>query len=349
MADHDYLWDPSSPTDPEVERLEALLGRYRLDARTAADAPRPAAARPPARAVSSGAPAVRWALAASLALAAVLGAREVSRRQLRPWQVSALAGAPRVGAAGAGRALEPGGWVETDAASRARLNVGSIGKAVIGPGSRVRLVRAAGTEHRLALDRGMIHARIWAPPRFFLVETPSALAIDLGCVYTLRVDAEGAGVLAVQSGEVELARGGRTTLVPAGNVAALRPGAGPGLPSPETAGEGYRALVAAVDAGATDGAVAALAAASDRRHSITLWHLIPRVEGARRALVVDRLAALAPPPPGVRRDLLLAADPRALAAWREHLAPGWSAEEVPGWKRAWRGISRWVTAQGARQ
>ena len=31
-------------------------------------------------------------------------------------------------------------------------------------------------------------ARIWAPPRLFYVNTPSAVAEDLGCAYTLEVD-----------------------------------------------------------------------------------------------------------------------------------------------------------------
>jgi hypothetical protein len=59
------------------------------------------------------------------------------------------------------------------------------------------LVAARWTDHRLALDHGAIEARIWAPPRLFFVETPSARAVDLGCVYTLEVDRAGAGRLSV--------------------------------------------------------------------------------------------------------------------------------------------------------
>jgi hypothetical protein len=33
----------------------------------------------------------------------------------------------------------------------------------------------------MALDHGLIHATIWAPPRSFVVDMPSAAAVDLGC------------------------------------------------------------------------------------------------------------------------------------------------------------------------
>ena len=38
-----------------------------------------------------------------------------------------------------------------------------------------------------------MHAVIDAPPRYFLVETASAIAVDLGCIYTLSADERGNG------------------------------------------------------------------------------------------------------------------------------------------------------------
>ena len=52
-------------------------------------------------------------------------------------------------------------------------------------------------EQRLALDHGTIHALIWSPPGRFIVNTPSAQTVDLGCQYTLNVDAEGVGLVEV--------------------------------------------------------------------------------------------------------------------------------------------------------
>ena len=105
--------------------------------------------------------------------------------------------------------LAVGGSLETDGKSRALLNVGQIGTVELEPNSRVRLIETHLTEHRLALDRGKIRAKISAPPRLFFVDTPSAQAIDLGCAYTLEVDNEGRGLLHVTAGWVALVRDGR--------------------------------------------------------------------------------------------------------------------------------------------
>src|SRR5206468_9144106 len=125
--------------------------------------------------------------AAAAVLLSVAGLWLATRRSAPGWEVVSLEGSPRLGSSPLGRAgtLPVGGWIETDAASRAEIKVGAIGEAEIEPNTRVRLVQAGVTEHRLALARGTLHARIWAPPRLFFVETPSATAVDLGCAYTL--------------------------------------------------------------------------------------------------------------------------------------------------------------------
>jgi hypothetical protein len=251
--------------------------------------------------------------------------------------------------ADAGSILRPGEWLVTDERSTARLNVGHIGKATLGPASRLQLARAGTSEHRLVLERGELRARIWAPPRFFLVETPSATAVDLGCIYTLTVDSLGNGLLSVESGEVELTRGRATVLVPAGNAAALRWDQGPGLPVPTRATASFRRHVAAFDADATDSTqLAALLLAADSTHTITLWHLLDRVAEPERKLVIARLAQLAPLPQRVSLEQVQRADARALHAWRATMAPGWSSESVPVWKRPWRWLWRSVRGDAAR-
>ena len=55
------------------------------------------------------------------------------------------------------------------------------------------------------------------------------------------------------------------------------------------------------------------------RDALTLWHLIARVEGERRAAVVGRLAELAPPPPEAPLDRVRELDRDALLAWRAAL------------------------------
>ena len=366
MRDDDYLWNPSAAPNPDVAQLEDVLRRYRLDPQSlpvdliardedrrarddSSNVPDVAEIAHRRQGRSSGASMrARWGMAAAAALVVLVGAQWMARQQLRPWQVSVVQGTTRIGARLLDRPheLRPGEWLETDAASSARLNVGRIGRADIGPGSRIQVVRAAGTEHRLALLRGVLHARIWAPPRFFLVETPSAVAVDLGCVYTLVVDSLGAGVLRVESGEVDLVGQHGSVLVPAGNRAVLRSGTGPGLPTPAIDDPTYDRLLAVVDGGAFDSAsVAQLVEASGRERTITLWHLLRRVDGRERAMVVDRLMRLAPPPSSVTRADVIAGDRAALNAWRDVLAPSWSSEQVPGWKRLWRQL--WERARRA--
>ena len=87
--------------------------------------------------------------------------------------------------------LGVGQVLTTDASSRARIAVGDVGRVDVEPNSRVRLIESRAGEHRMALDRGRIRAQIWAPPRYFFVNTPSAVAVDLGCAYTLDVDIAG--------------------------------------------------------------------------------------------------------------------------------------------------------------
>ena len=264
------------------------------------------------------------------------------------WAIDRVAGTPVAGsrAIAARGALHEGEWLETDVGSRARLSIGTLGSAEVGPGSRVKLVQAGGAERALRVERGSIDARVWAPPRFFLVETPAATAIDLGCVYSLDVDARGNGTLTVRSGQVELNGRGRRSLVVAGTAAEMRSGVGPGTPYATSESAEFREALATVDFGG-EGQRAALdhvLDAATAKSTITLWHLLPRVDMHEREMVYERLAALSLPPNGVTRAAVLALDAQALDRWRSALEPSWSSERVRLWKRAWRAV--WSYARG---
>src|ERR1700721_805511 len=84
--------------------------------------------------------------------------------------------------------------LEIDGQSRAGLQADDIGKIDVYPGTRLRLLSMASGPKGLALDRWSIHTFIWAPPGQFVVDTPSAVTVDLGCAYTLQVDVLGAGM-----------------------------------------------------------------------------------------------------------------------------------------------------------
>lgn len=266
-------------------------------------------------------PRTAWVLplaaAAGLALAAVLFWPRFAA-PTPSWEVDTMAGAPRIGAdRGPGR-LHVGDWLETDAASRARLTVGDIGQVSIEPNSRLRLVNASPTDHRLELARGRISALIWAPPRLFFVETPSATAIDLGCAYTLAVDERGVGVLEVTSGYVALAHGDRESIVPAGLTCLTQPGAGPGTPFSTRASVEFRAALNRFDAG-DHTSLDAIVTAAGPTDAVTLWHLLARAPAAARGAVFDRLVLLRPAPAGVTRDGIIAGDTSMRQRWARDL------------------------------
>src|SRR5712691_11080714 len=124
-------------------------------------------------------------------------------------------------------------WVVVPlAAAAALVAVGRIGQVEVRPGTRVQLVAARADDHRLALARGTIDAKVDAIPRLFFVETPAGTAIDLGCAYTLQTDSLGNGLLHVTGGEVEFQTGERSARVPLGAKLQIRPapGGGPGIP-----------------------------------------------------------------------------------------------------------------------
>ena len=173
-----------------------------------------------------------WQLAAASLAAVGLIAYFTTRPPKATWDIVRLDGAPSLDSRplnGAGK-IEVGDWLQTDAASRGRINIGTIGTVDVEPDSRVRLVVARPNEHRLALARGEISALVSAPPRLFFVDLPAGTAVDLGCAYKMKVDDSGAGLLRVTLGWVSLDWGGRESLVPAGANCRTRPGSGPGTP-----------------------------------------------------------------------------------------------------------------------
>lgn len=330
MSD-EYLWDGGGKPDPEVARLEALLGRYRQSAPF----------REPEQQASTSrhGRAVWIGLAAALVLTAVVGLTLLLRPAVEGWDVTALEGAPRIGHKDVrDRARLPvGGRLATDAGSRASLRIGLIGEAEIGPESSVRLVRAAATDHRLALERGSLRARIWAPPRLFFVDTPSATAIDLGCEYTLDVDAGGAGLLRVVSGWVAFDDDGRESFVPAGAACRTRPGTGPGTPWFEDASDSFQSALGRIDARPADPALraqalATLLAEARPQDGLSLWHLLARLPAGERGPVFDRLAQLVPQPEAVTREKVLRGERAALDASWDALGLG-----VTTWWRVWKG------------
>ncbi|MCU1275936.1 MAG: hypothetical protein JWO48_3367 [Bryobacterales bacterium] len=248
-------------------------------------------------------------------------------RQPKPqWEVMRLEGTPALGVNridGTSR-FSVGEWLQTDQFSRAKIKVGDIGLVEVEPNTRLRLVAARRAEHRLALIRGEISATITAPPRLFFVDTASSIAVDLGCAYKMQVDDTGFGLLRVTAGWVSLEWGGRESLVPAGANCRTRPKIGPGTPFFDDAPERLERALARFDfESAGSSAIDAVLAESRPRDTLTLWHLLMRVDASQRPRIYDRMITLAPLPNGVTREKALKLDPETLKRWKEELAWTW--------------------------
>ena len=294
-----YLWDGTGETDPEIAQLEATLGQLQYRPR-------------PKRGMRG---VVFAAVAAALVLAATGLWTFGTSAHSSSWEIS-------------GERLRIGQQIET-AARGAVLESETAGRVEVDPGARLRLIGA----QTFSLERGTIHALIWARPQTFVVETPAARTIDLGCQYTLRVGKDGAGMLRVETGWVAFVRRGSESFIPAGAVCRTTPGRGPGTPWFEDASPAFTAAIQRLDAGDESALDAALDSARPR-DAFSLWHLMKRLNGAERARVFDRFSQLAPMPPEVTRTAIERGDPAALDRAWEALDLG-STAWWRGWDRKW--------------
>jgi len=272
-----------------------------------------------------------WQFAAAFSL--LIGAAFLwysTRPQPPSWEVVRLDGSPSVGSkrvTETGR-IAVGEWLQTDGSSRARVSIGDIGTVEVEPNSRIRLIVAKPSEHRLSLARGEISAVVSAPPRLFFVDTPASTAVDLGCAYKMKTDESGSGLWRVTVGWVALEWKGRESLVPAGANCRTKSGegsgAGPGTPYFSDASEALQTALSAFDFenGGSE-ALRVIRSESRVRDTLTLWHLLSRVDPDERARVFDRMVELTPLPDGVSREKVLDLDKDTLQRWRQELAWKW--------------------------
>jgi len=299
----EHLWDPSAPADPEVARLEALLSPLKHDRPLDELRVRRRRGRAP------------WiigigvAVAVAAALVIVLRTRgdklpEISCSGTSGFAFTAQGGTVACGGTASERGVLPVGGVLDTGANKAELTIADIGTAKLFAGTRVRLDRTdANARHQLHLERGRMHAIVTAPPRIFAVTTPGTNVIDLGCEYTIEIDAKGQGSIVVQQGKVELESGPQVLIVaPAGTSTRLLAGRRPSLPISEGASAQVRTAVADYDRGDL-AAIDRLLASAQQIDAITIANLVVLAPMGRRAAIFARLADLVPPPEGVTVEM----------------------------------------------
>ncbi|HVT45399.1 MAG TPA: FecR domain-containing protein [Thermoanaerobaculia bacterium] len=309
----DYLWNRTGDPDPELQRLEQVLGELRHRG----SAPDPESLEPISeRRMPRASRSARWlAIAASVALittVGILALRSASRWEVTPIDGTALVDGQRISFSSRVRAGET---IETDAGSRARIRVATIGQVDVDPNTHLSVLHAGLLRQRMHLDQGRIEAKISAPPRIFFVNTPAGEAIDLGCEYTLEIDPGGSGSLQVTLGWVGFETAAGRAFVPAGATCLLRGDGRVGVPVYRDASPALMDALRRIDegsAGAPDADLDIVLREARPRDALTLWHLLDRGASERqRAQIVDRLGALMDITPE-ERDRLVGGDQRSI-------------------------------------
>jgi hypothetical protein len=285
-------------------------------------------------------------MAAIVALTFLVYRTKPTSTAVAGWDVSNVQGTPRIGRKtirGKEGAIHfgIGQMLETDSQSRLSLQAHDTGMIEVDPGTRLRLLSMGSGLKRIALDRGTIHALIWAPSGQFVVDTPAAVTVDLGCAYTLQVDDSGAGMVRTSLGWVGFKLNDHESFIPAGAACATRPKVGPGTPYFEDSSAEFRSALARFDFEDTTAQqrardVTVILRDARNRDALTLWHLLARVDDQRRVLVYDRLSQFVPPPADVTKEGILQLDQPMFDLWWNEL--GFDDISVwRRWERSWAG------------
>lgn len=238
------------------------------------------------------------------------------------WEIVPVAGQPVVNAEAlrAPGLIKTGHAIRTDSESSAVVEVGSIGTIDIAPSTSIDLLSTDHKDHRFRLNDGEIHATINAPPRIFFVETPSALAIDLGCEYTLHVDSAGVSRLHVQFGYVELNHPLRSSIVPEGFRAVSDPTTGPTVPFDEDASQDFVDALIEYELQENPAALESLLLNATVADATSLWLLIDRVPHEARVLLYHKIVELVGEPENVTMEgVLVDGSVEMSLAWQDFL------------------------------
>jgi hypothetical protein len=289
----DYLWDKSGEPDAEVQKLEALLGRYR------SSAPMPDFKRV---AVIRRRPVWPFAVAAALILCAILGAVRfyTPANRWRATEESGIADVPHA-------ILRTGDVVRTQRGS-VRLQSPAVGTIDLGANTTVRLIENRSRRHRLALAGGTIHAKTTSQPGVFVIDTPKARAIDLGCEYTLTIAPGGGGELHVIAGWVDLTHSYEQSLVPQGASAMIESDGSLTVPVFDDASPVFQAAVRKLD-------MPTIVANARTRDAFTLLNLFRLASPDERGVLYDHLNQLVPAPPSITRESVRYWTPSSTELW----------------------------------
>lgn len=166
----------------------------------------------------------RWTSAAAAAVVLVAGMlwmveKTIPEESPYAWsQVDGLVGLTKSDQIGS--AIPFGEEIQVQDHGHVSFTIGTLGSVTLEAGSRLTVLPPLDANgdgrFRLALQEGVMEVFVDAPARAFLVETPWFDVWDLGCRYTISLDAAGNGSLAVALGAVRCEGDGFAIDIPAG-------------------------------------------------------------------------------------------------------------------------------------
>lgn len=319
-----YLWDPAAPPDAIVRRIERQLSPAAFDP-AASPLPLKRAASPARRA-----PTTRWLrlMMAAAALILVTGVSLAAWRwtwpEGRSWSIAA---APT----GGPEELPVGAPLLTPPYDPALIRIARIGTMRVAGGSALTLRSTSSNRHRLVLERGAVHVRIWAPPFSVAFETPAGEVFDMGCEFELTVTGDSTEVR-VTSGWVQLENFSGEAVVPAGASSTMRDGRPPGVAVFDDAAAGFRDAVRNVEASGGEASLEQILALTRARDVLTLLQLVPRYAAGSPRLAT-RAFELSPPDNPADLQRVVEGDRAALDRWMSSLP---LPSPKSGWWLNWR-------------
>lgn len=344
--ERDALWNPDLVGDPELQRLEELLGTYRHEStakeyqlwRHDAVAFGGRDGRGADRTVSPEQRSPWWRSTVWVALAAgLLG--------VLTWRVVGSGPVNEPNSAGdtglEGSFARGSFWVDSSREGAKTLRVGDevvagnqdlvievaeLGEVTLTPGTRLRVEEDEEALSSLFLEEGTVVASILAEPRTFQIGTPAGLTVDLGCVYSVSVREDGIADLHVREGRVSFETEGRTVTVPQGARCQSIPGRGPSAPVFTDVEPEFEALVRRIESADPPNSsdLKALRSLARRKDTLTLYHML-RNEGrlAVRQAAYNGLKKFIHDPVGRSEQDALNRDPETLEEWHRNLRSSW--------------------------
>jgi hypothetical protein len=269
--------------------------------------------------IAIGAPAI------SILLAIFIGVLYFSRTPTTFWQVSVLRGHPAADnqPLNDGGALQNGEWLKTDAFSEAVLKSEIIGNIEVAPESELKLSSINNKEYRLYLKAGKISAKTWSPPDFLKIEIPAGELVDLGCVFSIEVEADNSSEIQVSSGWVALKTVNRKIILPSGMICAIDKNGNPEIPYFVNASPEFKNALLKYEPGNKNKQTLKNILSNARKSDdISLWYLLKASTPDEKKMIYDRLAEFVVPPDNVNFNGILNGDDSMLLSWWEKLGCG---------------------------